>query len=143
MMLYSLIPILSVYAGWRIRKFWVLLGINLVIGWGVGIPLGMVLPYPYGTIASIAIEVPISLLIVRHFAKKGRFPLARRVQENEGRWLPEATPPSERDQPPGAFAITGLSLSGISSFASTHAAEIAPHDVFYDEERHFGTATSR
>lgn len=70
MMIYSLIPILSIYAGWRIQKFWVLLGINLVIGWGIGIPLGMAFPYPFGTLAAIAIEIPISLIVVRHFARK-------------------------------------------------------------------------
>ena len=70
MIIYSFIPILSIYAGWRIQKFWVLVGINLVIGYGLGIPLGIVVPYPYGGIVALAIEIPISVFVVRHFARK-------------------------------------------------------------------------
>ena len=31
MMIYSVIPFLSIYAGWRIEKFWVLTGINVAV----------------------------------------------------------------------------------------------------------------
>jgi hypothetical protein len=70
MIIYSFIPILSIYAGWRIQKFWVLLGINLLVGYGVGLPLEMVLSYPYGFVVSIAIQIPITVFVVRHFARK-------------------------------------------------------------------------
>lgn len=30
--IYSLIPILSIYAGWRIQKFWLLFIVNFVVG---------------------------------------------------------------------------------------------------------------
>jgi len=70
MIIYSIIPILSIYAGWRIQKFWVLFGINLALGIGVGLPLGVVLVDPYNFFVSLAIQIPISVLIVRHFARK-------------------------------------------------------------------------
>jgi len=35
MIIYSFIPILAIYAGWRIQKFWILAAINFVIGIGV------------------------------------------------------------------------------------------------------------
>ena len=31
MTIYSVIPFLSIYAGWRIEKFWVLTGINVAV----------------------------------------------------------------------------------------------------------------
>ncbi len=70
MIIYSLIPILSIYAGWRIQKFWVLLVINIVIGWGVGIPIEMTIPGEYSWAISLAIQIPISVLIVKHYAIK-------------------------------------------------------------------------
>ena len=74
MIFYSFIPILSIYAGWRIQKFWVLLGINVVLSIGVSLAVGEAfscLNNPYiGTIVSMAIQIPISVLVVRHFASK-------------------------------------------------------------------------
>ncbi len=70
MIIYSFIPILSIYAGWRIQKFWVLFGINLVVGFGIGASLEAVLPFPYHYLASLLIQIPITVLVVRHFARK-------------------------------------------------------------------------
>ena len=69
MMIYSLIPILSIYAGWRIQKFWALVGINIVIGFGLGLAVGLTIPYPSSTIVAWGIEIPIALVIVRHYAR--------------------------------------------------------------------------
>ena len=70
MIIYSFIPILSIYAGWRIQKFWVLLGINLVLGYGIGIPLQMVLPWPFGFLVSLGAEIVFAVYVVKHFARK-------------------------------------------------------------------------
>jgi len=74
MIIYSFIPILSIYAGWRIQKFWVLLGINIVIGFGVGMvaeAAAAAANTPYlGIVISLAIQIPVSVFIVRHFARK-------------------------------------------------------------------------
>jgi hypothetical protein len=66
MVIYSLIPILSIYAGWRIQKFWMLVIINFLIGFGVNIAVGYPLGNPY--IGSI-ISIPISIFVVWHYAK--------------------------------------------------------------------------
>ena len=74
MIIYSFIPILSIYAGWRIQKFWVLLGINIVVGIGVSIiaeAAEFAANTPYlGVVISLAIQVPLSVFIVRHIARK-------------------------------------------------------------------------
>jgi hypothetical protein len=69
MMIYSLIPILSIYAAWRIQKFWLLLIIDTAIGYAISIPLEAWLGW-WGIIPSIAIQIPIGLLIIRHFAQR-------------------------------------------------------------------------
>lgn len=74
MIIYSFIPILSIYAGWRIQKFWVLLGINIVVGIGVSAvaeAAEFAANTPYlGLVISLAIQIPLSVYIVRHFARK-------------------------------------------------------------------------
>ena len=70
MIIYSFIPILAIYAGWRIQKFWVLLGINLLIGWGISLPINMIIPYPYAYLVSFAVSIIISVYVVRYFARK-------------------------------------------------------------------------
>ncbi len=69
MIIYSFIPFLSIYVGWRIQKFWVLLGINILIGIAE-IALQMIFPWPYYLLVIIPIEISISIYIVRHYAKK-------------------------------------------------------------------------
>lgn len=59
---------------------------------------------------------------------RSSFPLARTAPDPAGGWLPADAPATEADQPPGDFPVTGL--------GSWEAPlEVAPHDVFYDEER--------
>ncbi len=63
-----------------------------------------------------------------------RFPRARTAPDPGGAWLPPGAPDSEKDQRPGAFAVTGLPLPGVER---TRAAivDVAPHDVYFDAER--------
>jgi len=70
MIIYSFIPILAIYAGWRIQKFWLLVGIFFVIGLVFGATIEIILPYPYSIILSIATSILIQVYIVRHFAIK-------------------------------------------------------------------------
>jgi len=70
MIIYSFIPILSIYAGWRIQKFWVLLGLGYAVGLAVSLPTQMILPFPYGMIFSWIIMIALSVIIIRHFARK-------------------------------------------------------------------------
>ncbi len=70
MIIYSFIPILSIYAGWRIEKFWMLFGINFAVGFALGIPAGMILPEHHGGIVTIPISIVISIFTVRYFAKQ-------------------------------------------------------------------------
>ena len=70
MIIYSFIPILSIYAGWRIEKFWILVGINILIGFALGIPIQLVIGEMYGNLVSIPLSIIISIYAVRHFARK-------------------------------------------------------------------------
>ena len=70
MIIYSFIPFLSIYAGWRIQKFWLLVVINIVIGLVTSVSLYSLLPYPYGVILSLAAEIIASVYVVKHFAEK-------------------------------------------------------------------------
>jgi hypothetical protein len=80
MMIYSIIPILDVYALWRIQKFWVMMGISFAVSMAVGLAIGMLLglgavrgllePSLYFYVAGYAVGVPACLVLVRHFAKK-------------------------------------------------------------------------
>jgi len=70
MIIYSFIPILSIYAGWRIQKFWLLVLINFGLGLGISIPIQMIFPFPYGLGISLAIEIIVSVFVVKHFAEE-------------------------------------------------------------------------
>lgn len=70
MIIFSFIPILAIYAGWRIQKFWILLGISIVVGWGISMPIDMIIPYPYAYLVSFAASIAISVYVVRYFARK-------------------------------------------------------------------------
>jgi hypothetical protein len=70
MIIFSFIPILAIYAGWRIQKFWVLFGISIVVGWGISMPIDMIIPYPYAYLVSFAASIAISVYVVRYFARK-------------------------------------------------------------------------
>ncbi len=69
--------------------------------------------------------------------KRGNFPLARWRPDPTGAWLPPGAVNdsqwNEADQQPGDFAVIGLKPAGLDDPAP--AVEIAPHDVFFDDER--------
>jgi hypothetical protein len=81
--------------------------------------------------------------------KQTNFPLARFAADPAGKWLPSFAPASEADQPPGPFPTTGLPHPELKIADAGARVAIAPHDVFYDNERqlwfcdieiNFGTA---
>lgn len=68
--------------------------------------------------------------------KRSNFPLARTAADPSGNWLPGFAPPEEADQPPGPFKTTDLRHpESLPNATAQSRVEIAPHDVFYDEER--------
>ncbi len=72
MIIYSFIPILAVYAGWRIQKFWVIGAIQLLVGYGLIFPIELffeVMGIP-GYLISIPISIVMTIYIVKHYAKK-------------------------------------------------------------------------
>jgi hypothetical protein len=60
------------------------------------------------------------------------FPLARFGPDASGSWLPRDAPKTEADQAPGPFGTLPLPLPGRPP---SERFELAPHDVFFDEER--------
>jgi hypothetical protein len=64
--------------------------------------------------------------------KRTDFTLARWVPDPQGAWLPLGAPPTESDQPPGAFKVSGLRPPASASYLTL---EVAPHDVFWDPDR--------
>jgi hypothetical protein len=70
--------------------------------------------------------------------KRSNFSLARWKPDPSGGWLPPGAINNgawnEADQQPGDFAVANLIPTGLEN--PTLKVEIAPHDVFYDTERH-------
>ncbi|MDD5718845.1 MAG: hypothetical protein PHQ53_04080 [Candidatus Krumholzibacteria bacterium] len=67
--------------------------------------------------------------------KPANFPLARTAADPDGKWLPAFAPPEEADQPLGPFQTTALEHPELRSPTAQNVVDIAPHDVFFDEER--------
>jgi hypothetical protein len=67
--------------------------------------------------------------------KRENFPLARTAPDPSGAWLPPNAPPTESDQPPGAFAVTNLLPPAAPAGTDAPLVDIAPHDVRYDADR--------
>ncbi len=67
--------------------------------------------------------------------KPGNFPLARTAADPDGKWLPDFAPAEEADQPPGSFQVTGLEHPDLHTPTAQSVVDVAPHDVFFDEER--------
>jgi hypothetical protein len=65
--------------------------------------------------------------------KLNNFPLARTKPDPDGKWLPGFAPAEEADQKPGLFKMTGLVPPEFPD--GPVFLDIAPHDVFYDDER--------
>ena len=81
--------------------------------------------------------------------KRADFPLARTAADLDGKWLPSFAPPEEADQPPEPFPTTGLDHPELLKPTAQSRVDVAPHDVFFDQERqlwycdievNFGTA---
>ena len=71
MIIYSLIPLLSIYAGWRIQKFWVLVGINFLAGFGIGfVSDTFFIPLYFVYALSFFLNAVISLYTVRYFGNR-------------------------------------------------------------------------
>lgn len=67
--------------------------------------------------------------------KRANFPLARTAPDPAGAWVPQGAPATEADQTPGPFLVAGLTPPGAATVSGVGSVEIAPHDVFYDEDR--------
>lgn len=65
--------------------------------------------------------------------KLSNFPLARTAPDADGKWLPSFAPADEADQPHEPFKTTGLVPPEYPT--GPLFLDIAPHDVFYDDER--------
>jgi hypothetical protein len=63
------------------------------------------------------------------------FPLARTKPDPDGKWLPKFAPQEEADQRPVNFGTTGLLHPDFPNPPAEGRVDIAPHDVFYDEQR--------
>ena len=72
MIIYSFIPILGIYAAWRIQKFWLIVILDLVIGFGLSITLTPIsLTFPeLSYVISVIGSLIINILIVKYFAEK-------------------------------------------------------------------------
>ena len=72
MIIYSFIPILGIYAAWRIQKFWLLIILGLVVSVGLGItltPLSLASP-ELSYVITVMGSIIINILIVKYFAEK-------------------------------------------------------------------------
>ena len=65
--------------------------------------------------------------------RRENFPLARTARDPDGKWLFKLAAPEEADQPPGQFRTTDLVHPELINLNAR--VDIAPHDVFYDQER--------
>ena len=65
----ALVPIVDFWAAYRIEKFrfWCI----LIVGFfALSVSIDMVLPYPYGMMIGLIIEIPISLYLTRMWSKE-------------------------------------------------------------------------
>jgi hypothetical protein len=72
MIIYSFIPILGIYAAWRIQKFWLLVILGMVVSVGLGItltPLSLTSP-ELSYVITVMGSIIINILIVKYFAEK-------------------------------------------------------------------------
>lgn len=66
--------------------------------------------------------------------KLANFPLARTAPDPAGKWLPTFAPTTEADQQ-APFETKSLQHPDAASVKPEFLVNVAPHDVFYDEER--------
>ena len=70
MIVYSLIPILNIYAAWRIQMFWIMVGISIASGIAIFYPAETFIPDPYGFIVALTLDGIVSVLATKYFAVK-------------------------------------------------------------------------
>lgn len=68
--IYAVIPILDLYAAYKIEKLTLYFVIILSIGIGVGSIFELLLPYPYHYIMSVVVLIPIAVFLIRKWSKK-------------------------------------------------------------------------
>lgn len=68
--IYAIIPILDLYAAYKIEKFRLYFIIMIGIGLAVSFGIETSLPYPYKYIAGEAIGIPIAVYLIRRWSKK-------------------------------------------------------------------------
>jgi len=72
MIIFSFIPILGIYAAWRIQKFWMLLllelGISIIFGIAI-IPLAFFMP-ELAMIMGVVVGIGANVLLVKYYAEK-------------------------------------------------------------------------
>src|SRR5438445_525154 len=68
--IYAIIPILDLYAAYKIKKFWWYVVIMLGIGLGVSFGIKMVLPDPYSFFLEEVFTIPIAVYLIRKWSKK-------------------------------------------------------------------------
>ena len=97
MIIFSFIPILGIYAAWRIQKFWMLLlieiGISFVFGIAI-IPLAFFLP-ELSIFIGLAVGIGANVILVKHFAEKYNDKIAPGETKSEkitNYIMPKATP---------------------------------------------------
>jgi len=72
MIICPFVPILAIYAGWRIQKFWLLLILDFIVSVSVGgslSPISTVSP-ELSMVLDIAGTIIINIILVKHFAEK-------------------------------------------------------------------------
>jgi len=68
--IYALIPILDLYASYKIEKLTLYFVIILSIGVGLSLIFELVLPDPYNYIVSEAVAIPVAVFLIRRWSKK-------------------------------------------------------------------------
>ena len=65
----ALVPIVDFWAAYRIEKFrfWCILFVGF---FALNVSIDMILPYPYGIMMGLIIEIPISLYLMRMWSKE-------------------------------------------------------------------------
>ena len=68
--IYAIIPILDLYASYKIEKLTLYFVIILPIGIAVSLIFDLVLPFPYSYIAPEAVVIPIAVFLIRNWSQK-------------------------------------------------------------------------
>ncbi len=67
---YALIPILDLYAAYKIEKFRWYFVIVLAVGISVSTAFRLLIPFPYGLAIEIPVELAVSVYLIRRWSKE-------------------------------------------------------------------------